>query len=171
MKLIEAMKRVKQNKEKITDLQSKIRDNCAHYQHETPLYGDEQGNKVKEWLQSCNDLAQENCRLLLNIQHTNLATQVTIGLGEKSVTKPIAWWVWRRREYAAMDLKTWQALSDRGLKEGHAQSTTGQPFEMKLKRHYDPAQRDEKVAMYKAEPHEIDAALEIANAITDLIEK
>ncbi len=170
MKLIEAMKRVKMNKEKIADLQRKIATHCANLNHETPVYGTETGNKVREWLQSATDLSQENVRLLLSIQRTNLATHVAVELGGKSVSKTIAEWVWRRREYAKLDEATWRQLTDRGLKEGVASTSTGQPFELKIVRHFNPTERDEKVSMYTTEPHQVDVALEIANAVTDLIE-
>jgi len=170
MKIIEAMKKVKQNKEKIKDLQDKIGLVSANLSHETPVYGTETGAKIKEWLQSCQDLSKENVRLLCSIARTNLATSVKIELGGKSVDKTIAEWVWRRREYAKLDLLTFSKLTDRGLKEGTGQTSTGVPFEVKLIRHYSPTERDEAVAMYQAEPHEIDAALEVVNAVTDLIE-
>ena len=170
MKLIEAMKRVKANKEKIADLQAKIGNHCANLEHETPVYGNETGTRMKEWLQSCTDLSQENARLLVAIQRTNLSTQVPIELSGKSITKSIAEWVWRRREYAKLDETTWSKLTDRGLKEGFMNSSTGQPFQVKIQRHFDPAVRDERIAMYRAEPHAIDAALEIVNATTDLLE-
>jgi len=170
MRLIEAMKRVKANKEKVADLQKKIADHCANLSHETPVYGAETGNKVKEWLQSCTDISKENVRLLLAIQRTNLVTPVSVMLGDVSVTKMIAEWVWRRRDYAQIDLATWSKLTDRGLKEGSASTSTGNPFELKIVRHFDPSQRDTQMALYKSEPHEIDAALEIANATTDLLE-
>ena len=170
MKLIEAMKRVKANKEKIGDLQTKIAGVSANTSVETPLYGDETSDLIKGWLQSCTDLSQENVRLLVSIARTNLVTPVAILLGDKSVTKTIAEWVWRRREYAGLDLSSWLKLTDRGLREGSAQTSTGVPLEIKLVRHYDPKQRDAMVAMFKSEPHEIDAALEVVNAITDLVE-
>lgn len=171
MKIIEAMKRVKQNKEKIADLQAKVAGVSANTSVETPLYGEDTPNLIKGWLYSCTDLSQENARLLVSIARTNLATPVTITLGEKTVTKTIAEWVWRRREYAALDLLTWSKLTDRGLREGSAQTSTGVPLEIKLVRHYDPLQRDAMVAMFKSEPHEIDSALEVVNAVTDLIEQ
>lgn len=170
MKIIEAMKRVKANKEKVADLQSKVGQYCANLNFETPTYGAETADKITEWLQSCTDLAQENVRLLCAVQRTNMATMVTISLGDKSVTKSIAEWVWRRREYAASDLATWQKLSDRGLREGTSQSSTGHQVDVRIVRHFDPARRDAMVAMFKSEPHEIDAALEVVNAVTDLIE-
>lgn len=169
MKIIEAMKKVKQNKEKIADLQNKISLVCANLSHETPLYGAETGTKVRDWLQSCQDLSQENVKLLCSIARTNLATSVTIELGGKSVTKTIAEWVWRRREYAKLDLLTFSKLTDRGLKEGQGNTSTGVPFEVKIVRHYDPSQRDAAMAMYQAEPHQIDATLEVVNATTDLV--
>src|ERR1700729_2062501 len=163
MKLIEAMKRVKSNKEKINDLQAKLAQFCAHLNFETPTYGADTPNKIREWLQSCTDLTQENIRLLCAVQRTNIATDVTITLGDKGVTKSIAEWIWRRREYAAMDLKTWSMLSDRGLKEGMGTNSSGTPVEVKLVRNGDPVQRGKMAATFKSEPHEIFAALEVVN--------
>lgn len=171
MKIIEAMKRVKSNKEKIADLQKQIGQFCANLNFESPTYGIETANKVAEWLQGCDDLSKQNAKLLVAIQRTNLATPVTITLGEHSVTKSIAEWVWRRREYAALDLKTWMQLTDRNLKEGTGVNSSGTPVEIKLIRHYDPVRRDKMVAMYKSEPHEIDSALEVINAVTELVEE
>lgn len=170
MKIIEAMKKVKANKEKIADLQAKVSTYCANLNFETPLYGADTPAKIKEWLQSCDDVTQDSAKLLVAIQRTNLATMVPIPLGENTVTKSIAEWIWRRREYAALDLATWQKLGDRGLREGVTNSSTGDKVDVKIIRHFDPEQRDKKVAIYKSEPHVIDAALEVVNAVTDLIE-
>jgi len=170
MKIIEAMKRIKTNKDKMGDLQLKIQNNCARLNHETPLYGEETAGKIKEWLQSCEDIGQENIRLLICIQKTNLATPVTIELGGKKVTKNVAEWVWRRREYAQYDLATWGKLTDRGLREGTAKSSTGVDMDVKIVRYYDPVERDKRTIMYQTEPKEIDAALEVINATVDLIE-
>lgn len=170
MKIIEAMKAIKANKEKISDLQQRIAGVSANLSHETPVYGVETAAKIREWLQSCTDVTQENVRLLCAIQRTNLATPVTITIRDKNVTKTISEWVWRRREYAAIDLATYSRLTDRNLKEGHMQSSTGVPIEVKLIRNYDPSFRDDKMAEYRQEPHLIDGALEVVNATTDLIE-
>lgn len=172
MKIIEAMKRVKANKEKIADLQLKIAAHCVNLSIETPLYGAETKDKVNEWLQSCTDTTQENIRLLCAIAKTNLATVATILLGGKPVAKTLAEWIWRRREYAKIDLDTWLKVGDRNLRDQFMQPTAsgGMPTEIKVVRHYDPEQRDRMVAMFKTEAHEIDSALEVVNAITDLIE-
>ncbi len=171
MKLIESMKKIKANKAKIADLQLKISKTSAHLSHETPEYGAGTADKITEWAQSCEDLTQENIRLLVAIARTNLQTSVAIDMAGKKVTKTIAEWVWRRREYAKIDLDTWNKMTDRGLREGTAPSSTGVPLEVKLIRNYAPERRDKKMAEYAAEPGEIDAALEVINAVTDLIEK
>lgn len=171
MKIIEAMKRVKANKEKIADLQKQIGQFCANLNFKSPTYGTETANKVSEWLQACDDVSKQNSKLLVAIQRTNLATPVTITLGDSNITKSIAEWVWRRREYAAIDLKTWMALTDRNLKEGTGMNSSGTPVDIKIVRHYDPVKRDRMVAMYKSEAHEINSALEVINAVTDLIEE
>jgi hypothetical protein len=172
MKLIEAMKRVKANKEKIAALQKMIGDFSAHLSHETPVYGNETPEKISSWAQTCEDLAQDNIRLLTAISRTNLATQVTVTLGEKRVTKNIAEWIWRRREYAACDLLTYSKMGDRGLREGQMTSSVpgGVAIAVTIVRNYNPERRDKKLAEYQAEPHEIDATLEVTNAVTDLIE-
>lgn len=170
MKIIEAMKRVKMNKEKIADLQGKIATFCANMSYETALYGDRTKAQVEEWIQSCEDTAKENIKLLTAIQRTNMAIFVTIDFGPVKVTRTIAEWIWRRREYAAVDAATWGKLTDRNLREGNVMNSTGQQVETKIVRHYDPIRRDEKLAMYRSEAKTIDAQLEVVNAITDLME-
>lgn len=170
MKIIEAMKKVKENKEKIRDLQERIGRSCANLSTESPLYGDNTRGKIDEWLQTCSQLTQDNIKLLCAIQKTNLATSVTIEIGGNKITKPISEWVWRRREYAEIDFASWNGLSDRGLREGIVHNSTGQQVEVKIVRHFNPEQRDEYLFIYRSEPHRIDAALEVVNAVTDLVE-
>lgn len=169
MKIIEAMKQIKANKEKVHELMQRITRNSAHLSIETPLYPD-QGDKVKEWTQTCLDVSRDNVELLVRIQKTNLATPVTIKLGDKAVTKSIAEWVWRRREYANVDKSIWLAQTDRNLKEGMVQTSPGVMSELKLVRYYDPSVRDQNIDIYSREPHLIDAALEVVNAVTDLVD-
>lgn len=168
MKIIEALKKIKANKEKIADLQAKIQANSAKLNIETSPYPDPK-SQIKEWAQACDDLSKDNIELLIRIQKTNLVTSVPITFDGKTVTKTIAEWVWRRREYAQSDLKTYSVMTDRNLREGHSQSSTGIAVELKIERHYDPIERDKKIALYRSEPHEIDAALEVVNAVTDLV--
>lgn len=170
MKIIEAMKKVKNNIEKIEDIQKKIASNCANTSMEVSAYGENTKNKIDEWCQSCDDLSQENIRLLCAIQRTNLSTSVTIELGGKNVTKTISEWVWRRREYSKRDYMTWSNLTDRNLKEGTFNNSVGQLQEVKIVRHYDINKRDKMIEIYRSEARTIDSALEIVNAVTDLID-
>lgn len=170
MKIIEAMKQVKANKEKIVELSERIKRNSAHLTIESPLYGDEQAAKIKEWTQTCLDISRDNIALLVRIAKTNMQTLVTITLGDNTVTKSISEWVWRRREYAAIDLAIWNMQQDRNLKEGSIQTSQGVMSEVKLIRYYDPAKRDAAMDILRREPHEIDGALEVINAVTDLVE-
>jgi hypothetical protein len=168
MKIIEAMKQIKANKEKVAELIQRIQRNSAHLSIESPQY-ENQADKVREWTQSCLDVSRDNVELLVRIAKTNLATPVTIDLGGKSVTKSIAEWVWRRREYAGVDKAIWLSQGDRNLKEGMVQSSPGVMTDVKLIRYYDPAQRDTNADIHMREPHQIDAALEVVNATTDLL--
>lgn len=169
MKIVEALKKIKENKRKIDDLRTKISQHCAHLDYETPMYADAK-ERVQSWAQSCEDLNQENIRLHDAIQRTNLATDVSIDFGDKTVTKKISEWIWRRREYAQADLRIWSAMTDRGLKEGTVQTSTGVEKKIQIVRCYDPILRDKKMAEYVSEPNLINAKLEVVNAITDLIE-
>jgi hypothetical protein len=171
MKLIEALKRKKALLEKCDDLRKKVAQHCADQSHETPPYGDRQQAQIKEWMQSHHDSLKELLRLRIAIQRTNLATMVKIELEGQTVEKSIAEWVLRRREMAGLEQLMWMQLTDRNLKEGKIVSSQGQTTEVKIRRYFEPAERDKKVAAYRSEPHLIDAVLETVNALTDLIEE
>jgi 2-succinyl-5-enolpyruvyl-6-hydroxy-3-cyclohexene-1-carboxylate synthase len=169
MKIINAMKQIKDLQMKAEDLRGKIAAHSADLDFETPLYAD-QRTQVTGWLQAHSDIMREILRLRLAIQKTNLETQVTIRLGNQPVTKSIAAWVHRRRDLAKYDLDAWSKLTDRNLREGSITQSTGQQKEVKIRRYYDPVQRDDMKVMYKSEPNVIDSELEVVNATTDLIE-
>jgi hypothetical protein len=175
MKLIEAMKKIKVLTKKAEDLKTKVAQHCADLDYETPIYGNEaeQTAQINNWIQAHHDLLKEILRLRVALQKTNLVTSVVVVLGETPVTKTIAEWIHRRRDLSQMELLIWRTLGDRGLKEGRMQSTVpGVPSkEVKIRRYYDPRIRDEKINLYAAEATIIDSSLEVANAITDLIEE
>lgn len=169
MKLIEAMKKVKDLQRKAEDIRKKISVHCADLSFETPLYPD-QRVQVRDWLQAHRDLLKEILHLRLSIQRTNLQTNVVIELGGVGVTKTIAEWIHRRRDLAKLDESAWNALTDRNLKEGVLQTSQGEKIEAKIRRHFDPAERDKMIDLFRSEPTTVDATLEVTNAITDLIE-
>lgn len=170
MKIIEAMKKIKELQVKAEDLRRKIGTYCADQSHETAVYGPNQKDKINEWLQGHSDVIREILKLRISIQRTNLATPVTIELDNTQVTKTIAEWIHRRKDLSALQLTAWGQLGDRGLKEGTIKSSTGELQEVKIRRYYDPAERDGKIELYRSEPSVIDRTLEVINAVTDTIE-
>ena len=170
MKLIQAMKKCQDLAIKAEDLRGKVANHCADLTMETPTYPD-QRKKVTEWLQAHSDILKEILKLRVAIQRTNLANNVSIELGGKQVEKSIAEWIHRRRDLAKLEQQAWSKLGDRGLKEQNVQTTPGGPVtEIRLRRYFDPTERDEKVELYRSEPSIIDSTLEVVNATTDLIE-
>lgn len=170
MKLIQAMKKLKDLNTKAQDLRAKVGQFCADLTLETPTYPDQRG-KVVEWIQSHGDVLREIMHLRVAIQRTNLQTQVAIELGGKTVTKSIAEWIHRRRDLAKLEQEIWAKLGDRGLKEQNVQTTPGGPVtEIRIRRYFDPQERDRNLELYRSEPSIIDGALEVVNATTDLVE-
>lgn len=170
MKLIEALKKVKELTIKAEDLRGKVAKYCADQSHETAVYGDKQKEQINEWIQAHSDVLKEIARLRLAIQRTNLATQVTIELGGKQVTKSIAEWIHRRKDLAGLELAMWNGIGDRGLREGQIKTSTGELQDVKIRRYYDPRVRDVSVELYRTEPSRVDSVLEVQNAIVDVIE-
>ncbi len=171
MKLIQAMKKLKDLKAKAEDLRDKVGKFCADLTIETPMYPDQRG-QVAQWMQAHHDVLTEILHLRLAIQGTNLATKVAIELDGKHVTKSIAAWVHRRHDLAKLDMDMWGKLGERGLKEQNVQTTQGGVItEIRIRRYFDPAERDRKIELYRTEPSIIDATLEIVNATTELIEE
>lgn len=170
MKLIEALKSLKDLETKAADLRTKISQHCAYLTIETPTYAN-QPSQVRSWLQAHEDLTREIARLHVAITRTNLNTVVTIQLGNCTVGKTITEWIVRRRILAEKDRLAWECLGDRGLKEQNFKSSPDSAVtQVRIVRCFDPVERDEKVVLYKSEPGLIDRALEVANAMTDLKE-
>jgi len=169
MKIIEALKKIKELQKKADDLKDKVSRNCAHLDYETPAYQN-QGQQITEWLQAHGDVIKEILRLRIAIQCTNLSVAVEIELGGKFVKKSIAEWIHRRRDLADNERRMWSKLTDRGLKEGKFKQSTDVPMDVKIVRYYKAEERDKKVELYMCEPNVIDARLETVNAVTDLIE-
>jgi hypothetical protein len=171
MKLIEGMKLIKELQEKADDLRKKIGQHCADLDFETPLYAD-QKRQVSEWMQAHSDIVKEILGLRFRIQKTNIATSVDIELGGKFVTKTIAEWIHRRRDLAKLELDAWSKLTDRGLKEGNLPASIpgGEARQVKIRRYFDPLERDKRIELYRAEPNVIDRTLEVINATTELLD-
>jgi hypothetical protein len=170
MKLIQAMKKLKDLNAKAEDLRKKVQMHSADLTIENPVYPD-QRRQIGEWIQAHSDVLKEILHLRVGIQRTNIATEVAIEIGGKHVTKSIAEWIHRRRDLAKLELAVWQMLTDRNLKEQNIQTAPGGAVtEVRIRRYYDPSERDAKLELYRTEPSVIDAALETVNATTDILE-
>lgn len=171
MKIIEAMKQIKDLQIKKDDLVAKVQKHCADLDYETPVYPN-QTEQVARWIQSHSDILKEILSLRFLIQRTNIATKVTIELDGRAVEKTIAEWINRRRDLAEFERIMWASLTDRGLKEGLLPSSNPQEQrrEVKIRRYFDPVLRDKNMELYRSEPSIIDRTLEVVNATTDLIE-
>ena len=169
MKIIEAMKKIKDLQIKAEDLRKKAATYCADYDYETPHYPD-QKRQIAEWMQAHSDILKEILRLRVAIQRTNLATSVVISLAEKNVTKTIAEWIHRRRDLATLEMDAWLRLGDRGLKESAYNTSAGESKLLKIRRYFDQTEKDKKTELYRSEPHVIDSTLEVVNATTELLE-
>jgi len=169
MKIIEAMKKVKDLDRKAKDLTEKISKHCADMDYETPVYSD-QKQQVSEWLQAHRDVIREIGRLKYCIQKTNVLTPVTVVIDGHEITRSITEWINRRMTLCALEKQSWAILSSRGLKDLRIQQSQGQIVDAKVRYYYDPRQRDKMFEILSAEPSLIDSKLEIINATTDLIE-
>lgn len=169
MKIIEAMRKIKVNLEKVEETQKLIKQYCADLEIQEPTYPDQAG-RISSWLTSIHDLLEEVETLKERISATNLATSVTVELGTLRITKTITKWISRRDTLAKLELSSWEALTDRGLQTTPIKDmSTGELRLVKVRRYFDSKVRDEKAALFRSEPHLIDGALEVANATTELI--
>lgn len=169
MKIIEALKKLKSLEKKADDIRDKVSVCCCDMDFETPMYSDQRAT-VDGWLQSYCDILKEISSLHYRIQKTNNSVEVKISLDGKEVKKSISEWIMRRRKLIKMEESLWKALSDKNLKEGKVTNSSGQLTDLKIRRYYDPRQRDGKLDALREEPFEIDSALEVVNAVTDLLE-
>lgn len=175
MKIIEALKSIKDLLKKAEDIRHKISVHCADMEHENPVYGTaaEQTQQISKWLQSHSDVLKEISDLRFRIQKTNVTKQVTMKLGDKDVTKSIAEWIHRRRDLAGLDHAAYKVLASKDAHlppVGHMKQSNGTVVETKIRRYYDPKVRDEKLELYRSEPSIINGVLEVVNATTDLLE-
>lgn len=169
MKLIQAMKQIKDLQVKAEDLRRKVRNYSADLSNETPAY-ENQKDQLNTWLQAHSDIVKNILDLRIRIQKTNLSTVVGIDIGGVAVTKTIAEWIHRRKDLATLEQTMWAGLTDKNLKEGIITLTNNEKQEVKLRRYYDPSMRDQKIELYRNEPFAIDSTLEVINATTDLLD-
>lgn len=171
MKIIEALKTLKANKEKVIELSAKVKANSARTSVQTSPYGDEAAatKQVKSWLDTIASVLRNNEELASRVHKTNNATIIDIEIGGKVISKSIDEWLRRRNEGVDLELMAFSALTDRGLKEELIKNADGTTTHVTIVRHFDAIGRDNKLSELSSEKRMIDSALEIANATTDLV--
>jgi DNA uptake protein ComE-like DNA-binding protein len=172
MKIIQALKTIKANEVKIADLTKKIRDNSAILSSQTSAYGDQNAvtAQVQSWVDSIRDIMRDNEQLVSKIHKTNNTVKVSIDLGKNTVTKTIDEWLTRRNTGVDNEMRMLNSLTDKGLTETLQKNSDGSITHITVIRHYDSVKRDEWVSVVSTEKYNIDSALEIVNATTDLVE-
>lgn len=167
MYLIEALKEVKSLREKVHDLTRKISNNSAH-REDCPTEYKDPAAEVKSWQDQVHGATKRIEELLLRINKTNLATSVSIKIGDNTVEKSIAGWILRTRELASLDCAAWIACTNRMLRAVPDRKDDQKVYTPIL--NYDAKLRDRKVEEYQGEPGIINTRLETVNATTELLE-
>lgn len=170
MTLTQALKKRKEYFKKLDDLKDKISRISARMENQTAEYANEP-IQINEWIQARKDIIQEIEKLTYAIQVTNIITQVTIELNNKSITKSIAEWMQRRDKLAKLELESYTSLTDRNLRA----QTLKQPDSngaqvIQVVFNYNPKERDVNTELFRTEPNTIDSVLETINATTDIVE-
>ena len=170
MTLLEGLKKSKALLTEAETIRKQLSVYCADLSNENPYYGSEESQRqqIQTWLQSHHDKVAESMALSLRVAYTNATTFVDMQIGNKTIRKSVSAWILRRRTYAPVEVQAFAVLNDRGLKDKAMPTTTGQAQDVKVRRYFNPVQRDEKLQEYNSEPGIIDRTLEYTNATTPL---
>ena len=171
MKIIEALKKFKLMERKLDDLTAKVRGNVAMMDYQESQYKDPK-KQLQSWIDCHKDTLDEYSRLQIAINRTNLETKVSVELRPgKVVVKTIAEWLLRRRKLNQWEVHMWKQIRDTLMPTPvKDMGKDGEPRIAQVIRFYDVEERDAKVLELNEECTRIDGALEIVNAVTDLIE-
>jgi hypothetical protein len=173
MKVIQAMKEVKDLLRKANDIRTKRKTFCADLNNQDPAYKttEAQEKQIREWGDAHRDILRLVEKRRVQIQKTNISKNVVIEIAGQQVQKCIAAWIHRRRDLADLEAESWSNLSTGRLSESAVKDAkTGEVVAVKIRRYYDQAERDKMVEIFTSEKSIIDGSLEVANATTDLIE-
>lgn len=169
MKIIEALKLVKLNEKKIADFADRIKVNSAKLSNQNSPYKNPT-EQVKAWEQSILDLVKNNEELQLKIHKTNTVTNITVVVDGKAKTKTIDEWLYRVKNGVRLESMAYAAMTNRGLKESADKDKDGNLIINHIEYAYDAEHKDRKVMSLTEEIAAIHTALEIANAVTDIVE-
>lgn len=169
MKIIEALKKIKELYKKAEDIRGKVSKYCVKMSFEQDRY-ENQGEQVKSWIQAHRDIILEIESLRERVAKTNLQTEVTIEVGHNKITKSIHSWISRRRDLVGLEMTCWQQLDDKGMNDQKIRLTNGDVQEITVVRFFDYKDKDAKLNDLREELSQIDGKLEIVNATTDILD-
>ena len=169
MKIIEGLKKLKLVEKKIDDNIRKIEQYSSTVSTERPFFGDEkhQEKEVDSLIQANKDLVTEYLKLKRQIEQTNLAITaefdgVTYSLSDLLVLK---------RRLGNKLIATHMALStkyaDNRLRQAPPEIDGKKAQVIRL---YDENKKNEQLSKLMEFTSNIDAFLEVKNAVTDMIE-
>ena len=172
MKIIEALKEIKNLRRKLGDIQEKISIYSADNSTDTPIY-ENQKLQIESWLQAAEDINKNILNLSHRIHKTNVNTKMTIEVIDgKPITKSIDEWLLRMFNLAEEDKKTWLSLNvnDSSKTQKYRLPNSSTDVVVTRRLYFDILKRDKKLEEYSSEKSKINSKLEIINAITDLLD-
>jgi len=168
MKIVEALKEVKNIPKKIQGNNARLVQYASKVSTEKPQFAteDDQRKEVKSLIQSNSDLVARAIDLRICIAYTNLMAEVEID----GVKWRIAQLLDIKRKYAASMLQTFDSLNESAAQLRLRTATHIDPTQRpQIERMYDEKEKNKNKDKWQSLYDNIDYRLEVINATTDLI--
>lgn len=171
MKIIEALKELPLIEKKVKKNNEKIREYSSFGSHVGPAFDtqEQQNKEVDSLIQSNKDLIYRYMKIKHSLNLTNLKTDVTIN----GQTCTIADWIIWKQKTGQMFLSTYANLST-SIGESHIrihQANLQDGIQIGIVKCYSETFKNTNIDSIQDTIDKIDAALEMVNATTDLIEE
>lgn len=171
MKIIEALKNLKTIEKRMEANCGKIAQYCSYISCETPVFETEQRQRqeVESLIQANGDLQKEYLRLKVAIERSNIETNVFVSGKNYKISELIT----IRRGLGTFMRKTYESLNPGPSVNKitavyrSGMDATNPPRIIQL---YKETEKNERMKEIEELLASIDAALEITNATTDLVE-
>lgn len=170
MKIIEGMKELKLIEKKISDNAVQIQSLCCRLSNEMPKCNsdDEQRKKVKELIQSSEDLVKRYLKIKRDIEYTNIVTNIQYGGKDMSISELLV----MKRKLISIHSFTFTSLNTTAM-ETEARKTnagTRAAGDITVVRFFDESEKNEKLSLLQDMKYNLDSRLEVVNAMTDIKE-
>ena len=168
MKIVEAMKELRTIEKRMQSNISYLDQYSSILNTERPEFGTEEDQKkeVAALLQSNKDLMAQYLKIKSSIEKTNLETLVEI----KGETKSIGEWLIIRRKLAKVMEMTYSALSSNNASNRMRMNMGSSDRTPQIIKMFDEKIKLEGLDKWQTMSDNIDARLQVINALTDIIE-